>query len=170
MQNPFDPAYLTTVSATLGPLAWAFLALQAVGVGVGVYLRFFRQDSNVLRKTLLARLGMALLIVGGVGLLLGVLRSQNVPVFNQRYWFYLLLLAELGLAGYVAYYARRIYPQQLAQSQTTRGKSRRPAPRMPTSSSTSTPSHNGHGHTVPAESVQNTSRRSARQRRKRKQK
>jgi hypothetical protein len=170
MTNPFDPSYLAAASATLGPFAWAFLALQAAGIGAGLYLRFGRKDSNPLRKHLVSRLGLALLVVGGIGILLGVLRASDVAVFSQRYWFYLLLLVELGLAGYVAYYARSVYPRRLAaQQQASRGRGSARRSTLRTQSSSVTAGTNGRDHGDHAEPAHSSSRRESRQRRKRKQ-
>lgn len=167
MTNPFDPSYLGAASSILGPFAWAFLVLQAAGIVAGLYLLLGHKESNVVRKKLFARLGLALLVAGGIGIVLGVLRGNDVALFNRRYWFYLLLLAELGLAGYVVYFARTIYPRQLAQSQASRGKSSaRPALRTPSLQSQS--SSNGRTHADHPESVSGSSRRESRQRRKRK--
>lgn len=168
MTNPFDLAYLTA-SAALGPFGWAFLALQVLGIAAGLYLMFVRRDSNALRGRLLYRLGFSLLVVGGVGVLLGALRLGDVPVFNQRYWFYLLLLVELALAGYALYYARNVYPAQLAHSSTSRGKAasaRRPVARTLPSQPGQT-RQNGTTDATPVQPVQPSSRRGARRDRKR---
>lgn len=122
MTNPFDPTYLTTASPTFGPFAGSFLGLQIASSATGLYLAFARRDNNQFRHKLVVQLGLALIVGGGCGLLLSGLRLANLPVFNQRYWFYLLLLLEAALAGYALFYARTIYPRQLAQSQTVRGK------------------------------------------------
>lgn len=174
MTNPLDPGYLAT-SAPLGPLAWIFFVLQIAGIAGGVYLAFMRRDSNGLRQGLLQRLGYALLVAGGIGVLLGALRWGNVGVFTQRYWFYLLLLAEVGLASYVVYYARLVYPGQLARSHTNRGKggARPPAPRPVSLPAVSrSQATNGSGSTTDEHdeaAVVRGGRREARHRRKRKQ-
>lgn len=170
MTNPFDLDYILAASAALGPFAWTFLFLQAAGVGVGLYLRFIRSDRNTTRKLLLDRLGLLLIFMGGVGILLGVLRANAIAVFDRRYWFYLLLLVELGLAGYVVYYARTIYPRRLAEKLPSRSRSSPhrsvtsvTSPRKPTSSA------NGLKHPPAPPVTSSSSRREARQRRKRKQ-
>ncbi len=123
MPNPFDPSYVTIASVVFGPFEWVFFLLQFFVAGVGVYFAFMRSDSNALRKQLLSKLGTALLIVGGIGIIVGGLRLGNVAVFTQPFWFYIVLVAEIAVAGYAAYYARAIYPSQLRNSQTSRGKS-----------------------------------------------
>jgi hypothetical protein len=127
MTNPFDPAYLTTASPFFGPLAWIFFLLQIAGFGIGIYLVFLRRDSNAVREHALRRLGIIALGLGGIGMLVGALRLNNVGIFTQRFWFYLVLALELAAAAYAFYYARMIYPRELANSQTSRGKASRPS-------------------------------------------
>jgi hypothetical protein len=175
MNNPLDPTYLIT-PAVFGPLEWAFFILQVAGVAAGIYLAFLRKDNNRVRRGLLQKLGYALMALGGVGVLLGLLRLNQVAVFNQRYWFLLAGIADVILAGYVAYYSRAVYPRQLAQSHTSRGKASRQAPaRVPAASSSSSSSSasssagtNGHESSQEPEPVTRGGRREARQRRKRK--
>lgn len=129
MTNPFDPNYLATPSAQFGLFAWLFFALQIAGALAGLYIWYLRTDSNPVRKALWRQLGIGLAIIGGVGVLVGLLRLSNVPFFNLRFWFYLLLLVELGLGIYVLYFARTSYPQLVAAAQT--GRSRTTATRAP---------------------------------------
>jgi membrane protein implicated in regulation of membrane protease activity len=58
--------------------------------------------------------------MGSIGVFLAILRLANVAVFSQRYWFYLQLLVELGLAIYLVYYIRMVYPRLLERSQASR--------------------------------------------------
>jgi hypothetical protein len=167
MPNPFDPTYLTT-PALFGPVEWAFFLLQIAGVAGGIYLAYMRQDSNELRKKLLKQLGFALIAVGAVGVLLSFLRLNLVGIFGQPFWFLLLFAAELGLAIYVVYYARMVYPSQLAQSRTKRGRAsaRQSTARAPAGQSRSPNGESGEAHT---ETVGHRGgRREARHRRKRK--
>jgi hypothetical protein len=115
MTNPFDPAYLTAVSSSFGPLAWVFFLLQIAILGTGIYFGFIRKARDTFHQGLFSQLGIALMIAGGIGVVLGVLRLLNVGVFNQRYWFYLHLAIELGVAGYIAYYLRVVYPPLAAR-------------------------------------------------------
>jgi hypothetical protein len=170
MTSPFDISYLTTASPLFGPLAWVFFALQIAGMLVGIYLAFVRRDpANALRRSLLQRFGYALLVVGGLGVLVGVLRLADVGIFTQRFWFYLVLLVEVVLAGYVAYYARFRYRKQLSQTHTSRGK----APAAPARRSTAQPGQPrpANGRPLAEEEPQAAARggrREARHRRKRK--
>ena len=38
----------------------------------------------------------------------------DVPFFNLRFWFYLLLLLDIAVAAYVLYFARTQYPRLIA--------------------------------------------------------
>jgi hypothetical protein len=126
MTNPFDPNYLATPSAQFGVFAWIFFALQVAGAVAGLYIWYIRTDSNPVRKALWRQLGIGLTVIGGVGVLVGMLRLGNVPFFNLRFWFYLLLLVEVALGIYVAYFARTSYPRLIAAQV---GKARTAAPR-----------------------------------------
>jgi|HigsolmetaAR206D_1030411.scaffolds.fasta_scaffold18121_1 hypothetical protein len=116
MTNPFDPNYLAAESAQFGVFAWIFFALQIVALLAGLYIIYLRADTNQVRKRIWKQLGIGLAVIGGVGVVLGLLRLANVPIFNLRFWFYLLLLVELGLGAYAFYFSRTSYPQLIAQS------------------------------------------------------
>jgi hypothetical protein len=171
MPNPFDPSYLTQSSAAFGPFAWIFFLLQFLLVGAGFYYKAMRSDSNALRKQLLEQLGLALMIAGGIGIVLGGLRLGNVAVFAQRFWFYLVLVGELALGAYAAYYARNEYPRRLRVSQTQRGKSS--AKRQNAQVSSAPSSRNGNADAEMQETTagdQSRTRREARRERKRRKK
>jgi hypothetical protein len=129
MTNPFDPAYLTAVSSSFGPLAWVFFLFQIALLGAGIYIAFIRQVRDSFHRGLFSQLGIALMIAGGIGAILGVLRLFDVGVFNQRYWFYLHLAIELGLAGYIAYYLRVVYPPLAARRPQRGARQSNQAPR-----------------------------------------
>lgn len=116
MTNPFDPNYLAAASPEFGVFAWIFFALQIVALLAGLYIIYLRADTNQVRRRIWKQFGIGLAVIGGVGVLLGLLRLANVPIFNLRFWFYLLLLVELGLGAYVYYFSRTSYPQLIAQS------------------------------------------------------
>ncbi|MFQ3662561.1 MAG: hypothetical protein SNJ69_09240 [Chloroflexaceae bacterium] len=103
------------------------------------------------------QLGIALMILGGVGVLTGALRLLNVPVLNQRIWFWIQALIEVGVAAYVVYYMRNVLPG-LERAAASKGRGARPAPRVTG------------GDTVPEapRPVATTGRREARRERKRK--
>lgn len=101
---------LTTPAPTLGSLAWTFFILQILGVAAGAYLRFMHTERNIARQAFMQQLGIALMIIFGVGVLIGALRMLNVPVLNQPLWFYVQAVVELGMAGYIFYYMRSVLP------------------------------------------------------------
>jgi hypothetical protein len=104
-------SYLTTAEAQFGTLAWIFFISQILGVGAGLYLYFRHTERNPARQTFMRQLGIALLILGGVGVLSGVLRLLNVAPFTMRLWFWAQAVIELGVAGYVVYYMRQVLPR-----------------------------------------------------------
>lgn len=149
--------YLTMASPQFGTLAWLFFIGQIVAVGAGAYLYFVHTERNAARQTFMRQLAIALMIVGGVGIVLGVLRMLNVPVLNQRYWFYIQLVVELGIAGYVFYYTRSVLPELAKQASRNPVRPARPAVRA-VSEPTVPP---------PPRPIPTTSRREARRERKR---
>lgn len=173
MTNPFDPvAYLASTTTQLGALAWIFFLLQLIAIGVGVYLKFVRQDTKALRHSLLQNLGVALMGIGVVGVLLVALRLGSVSPFTQRYWLYILAMAEAAFASYVVYYVRSVYPARVAAqvaSRRSKGSQRKAAAPASQSSQAQNQSQNGSAQSDEASSSSaSRSRRSARRERKRK--
>lgn len=117
-------SYLTTPDPAFGPLAWMFFIIQILGVGAGAYLYFRHTERNPARQTFVRQLGIALMILGGVGVLIGALRLLNVPVFNQRIWFWIQAVVEAGVVIYVVYYMRSVLPG-LERAAATRGRGAR---------------------------------------------
>lgn len=103
-------SYLTTAEAQFGTLAWAFFISQFVGLSAGSYLYFRHTERNPARQTFMRQLGIALLILAGVGVLSGVLRLLNIAPFTMRLWFWAQAVIELGVAAYVVYYMRQVLP------------------------------------------------------------
>jgi len=155
-------SYMTTAVSFFGPLAWSFFIGQILGVGAGAYLYFMHSERNSARQTFMRQLGLALMILGGVGVALGALRLVNVPVLNQRFWLWLQLMVELGVAGYVFYYMRSVLPGLERAAASARG-GRTGAPRPPK------PIPGDAAHATPRP-VATTGRRDARRDRKRKSK
>lgn len=161
---------LTTPTATAGPLVWVFFASQVLVAAGGVYLVFVRQDTKALRKQALQRLGYAMLGLGALGIVVAGLYLSLVVPFNAPYWPVLVLIFEAALASFALYYARSIYPAQVAALvASTKGSRRVPPP----SASESLPS-SGKGPTspvaLPHTRSESSSRRDARRERKRKRK
>jgi hypothetical protein len=150
-------SYLTTPAPSFGPLAWLFFIAQILGVGAGAYLYFMHTERNAARQTFMRQLGIALMVLGGVGALMGSLRLLNVPYLNQRLWFWVQALVQLGVAGYVFYYMRNVLPGL----EKAAGRSGRPGvPRPPRGIPDAAP--------ATPRPVATTSRRDARRERKRK--
>lgn len=150
-------SYLTTAEAQLGSFAWVFLIGQILGVGAGAYLYFVHIERNAARQAFMRQLSLALMILGGVGVLLGALRLLNVPPFTLRLWFWAQALVELGVAGYVIYYMRQVLPGLEREARARSLKA--PQPRQARSAD---------GPPAPPRPVATTSRRDARRDRKRK--
>lgn len=153
-------SYLTTAASQFGPLAWIFFIGQILAVGAGAYLNFMHSERNPARQTFMRQLGIALMIVGGVGVLFGVLRMVNVPTMNMRLWFWVQAVLELGVAGYVIYYMRSVLPGLEREARARGGRASAPRPPRPIPS----------GDPAPAtpRPVATTGRREARRERKRK--
>nr|WP_238530505.1 hypothetical protein [Oscillochloris trichoides] len=97
-------------AAGFGTLAWIFFLLQLSGVVAGAYFYYAHTERNLARYTFFRQVGLALLILSGVGLLAAILRLVGVPVISQRLWFWILLLVELAAAGYMTFYMRKVLP------------------------------------------------------------
>lgn len=152
-------SYLTTAAPQFGPLAWIFFLVQILGAGAGAYLYFAHTERNPARQTFMRQLGISLMILGSIGVVLGALRMLNVPVLNQRLWFWVQAVIELGVAGYVAYYMRSVLPA-LERSTSGRGK--------PAASRASRPVGGANPTPATPRPVATTGRRDARRDRKRK--
>jgi hypothetical protein len=158
-------AYLTTPTGAFGGLAWAFFVVEAVAALAGIYLVFLRQDTHPIRGAALRRLGLALLVLGGLGVLFGALRLAAVGPFTMPIWFYLVALLEVVLAAYALYYGLTNYPAQMAdyeQSTRSAGSRRvaRPQPALQTNG------NGGVAYSAPRPAA-TTGRRDARRDRKR---
>jgi hypothetical protein len=151
-------SYLTTAAPVFGPLAWVFFIAQILAVGAGAYLFLMHRERNPARHTFMRQLAVALLILGGVGVLLGALRLLNLPVLNQHLWFWIQLLVELAVGGYVAYYYLRVLP----------GLERASAGRPRSSARPGSRSLAGDAVPTPPRPIPTTGRRDARRDRKRK--
>lgn len=156
-------SYLTTPAGEFGGLEWGFLVVEGVIALAGVYLAFLRNDAHPVRHAALRRLGWALLLLGGLGVIFAVLRLAAIDPFRMPIWFVLVGLAELVLVGYALYYRQVRYPAELAAyEQRTRGairRSARPQPMLQT---------NGNGVALSGPpALATTSRRDARRDRKR---
>ena len=156
--------YLTTPTGEFGGPQWVFLIVEGVATLVGLYLAFLRSDPQPVRQAVLRNLGFALLILGALGVLAGVLRFAAVEPFTMPIWCYIVGLLEAVLAVYALYHWQVRYPeQQAAYAQQARSStSRRVVRPQPALESNG----NGVSYASPRP-VATTSRREARRDRKR---
>ena len=119
-----DPlTYLTTFSTDFGALEWVFFIAQLAVAGAGVYLAFLRADSHPVRAAANRQLGVALVAIGGLGVLFGVLRLAGVEVFTMPIWFTIVTVLEAILAIYALYYVMSVLPARLtAYEEANRGR------------------------------------------------
>jgi len=115
----FLPGYWWTDPGTTldGPAVAAFAIVLAVAfvLAIVVWLLAPRlAPENRLHQRLIARLAKWVLGFSAVGLLLLLFRWQIVPFLSKRLWLFLWFAGVFGGIGYVVYYWRRVYPQQLA--------------------------------------------------------
>jgi hypothetical protein len=135
-----DPVtYLTTPQTGAGALEWVFFAAQVLVAIAGVYLAFLQRSQHPVRARAQRQLGYALLAVGLVGAVVGALRIGGVMPFTMPVWIAVATLFNVLLAGFALYYARAVYPAQLAAyEQASRGRSGRPGSRTQVGSAANT--------------------------------
>jgi hypothetical protein len=122
--------YLTTPAGEFGGLEWGFLVVEGLIALGGLYLAFLRNDTHPIRGPALWRLGLALLALGGLGVILAALRLAAIDPFRMPIWFAVVGLAELVLAVYALFYRQTRYSAALAAyEQSARGAPRRSSPR-----------------------------------------
>jgi hypothetical protein len=118
--------YLTTPTSDFGGAEWVIFGAESGAVLAGIYLAFLRRDSHPIRGGALRRLGLALVVLGGLGVIFGVLRLAAVEPFTMPVWVYGVGLIEIALAVYALSYRWVRYPAQLAEfEQATRNASGR---------------------------------------------
>jgi vacuolar-type H+-ATPase subunit I/STV1 len=122
--------YLTTPAGEIGGLEWGFLVAEGAAALIGVYLAFLRNDMHPIRGAALRRLGLALLALGGLGVIFAALRLAAIDPFNMPIWFVAVGVVELALAAFALFYWQTRYPAALAAyEQSARGGVRRSAAR-----------------------------------------
>ncbi len=110
-----DPIYFTTPTTNFGPAEWVFfLASFAVLCG-GIFFGLLRTDQNALRLRALRQLGYAMLAVGAIGILIGLIRLVGVAI--APFWFTISTVLLLLVGAYGAYLALVQLPQQIAAAQ-----------------------------------------------------
>jgi hypothetical protein len=113
--------YITTPASDFGGPEWVIFVAESAMVLVGIYLAFLRRDSHPVRGVALRRLGLALVVLGALGVIFGALRLAAVEPFTMPVWVYGVGLIEIGLAVYALFYRWVRYPARLAElEQATR--------------------------------------------------
>ncbi len=90
-----------------------FIFAVVLGGSISLFLRrekLAAGKSELLR--LMTRIAIAGMAVGGVGVVLTLARFLAIPVLSMRILLYLTIVAAVGLAIYLIYYTRRVYPRR----------------------------------------------------------
>lgn len=161
--------YFIEADVPFGSISWAMLFVWAITLGVGMYLLLSYRDKNPIRTRFLQRVGLIEAILGGVGVVLLVLKLVGVDVLEWRLWGWLVALAWIGYTAYAAYVYNTRLPVQMATARpmrTTRAPAGRSGARTYAVSGNSAPAE-------PKEPraprpVATTTRREARREKKRK--
>ena len=120
MGDLFDPQDLLAVpyaDEVFGPLAIVYLIIFIAGFLTATALYFrppARLKDHALRRRLSGRIAQAFMWAFGVGLVFFAFRVMGLPGLGIRLWLYVTALGVAGVLGYVVYYLRRHYPEQLA--------------------------------------------------------
>lgn len=125
--NPLDWRFLTSAprdpAIKMGPFAYVYLILMLGLIGGGIYgyrvLRPRFKNTNTVWYKAVARFAQPAIWIGVIGLLFLLARLVELDFFNMRLWFYLTLVAALGLAGWFFYWYRDSYPKEIAKFQKT---------------------------------------------------
>lgn len=117
--------YLTTFTAEFGALEWLYMVAQIALVVAGAYLVFLRAEPHPIRREASRTLGYALLAVGALGVLFGILRLVPVELFTMPIWFTIATVLEVVLAAYAAYHLFSLLPGRVAAYDEANRKSGR---------------------------------------------
>jgi hypothetical protein len=101
------------------PIYYAYAAFFLIVLGVGAYGYFFVRPTfgNKLRRHYAQLLSVGAMILGGVGVVLIILRFLTVPYVSARALTYFWLVITVIYAIYVVYFLNRIQPRRLRQYQ-----------------------------------------------------
>jgi hypothetical protein len=119
-----DPVtYLTTVTTDFGALEWVFFIAQVALAVAGVYLTFLRAEPHAIRRAVSRNFGYALLGLGALGVILGMLRLAPVALFTMPIWFAIATVLEAILAIYAVYFILAVLPARVAAyNEANRGR------------------------------------------------
>ena len=155
--NPFDWNYLTSPpdEPKFGPFGWFYVVFMLALTVAGIYFYFIKRPqwkrTNAVWHRAANRFAQPAIWIGVIGLLFALTRLVSLDFFNLRIWFYVMLLSALALFGWIVYWYRTSYPNEMARYRKTLkarqylpGKARttspatRPAPTAPAGRSTTT--------------------------------
>lgn len=128
-----DPAHLFDPNP--GPpsavyFVYAAIFLIVLGVGAYGYFVVWPTFGNRLRRYYADILSRGAMIVGGIGLVIVVLRFLTVPVVSARILVYFWLVVTVAYSVFVVYFLYRIQPQRLREYQDAYTRAQfRPRPR-----------------------------------------
>jgi hypothetical protein len=123
--NPFDWNFLTSspTDPSIGIFAIIFGILMVVLIVGATYayrvLRPRWKATNPALYKAVPRFGQPALWIGVLGLIFIVFRLVQLDFLNKRFWLYLVGLALLGLLGWILYWYRTSYPNEIAKFQKT---------------------------------------------------
>jgi hypothetical protein len=123
--NPFDWNFLTSspTDPSIGIFAILFGILMVVLIVAAVYayrvLRPRWKNINPALYKAVPRFGQPALWIGVLGLIFIVFRLVQLDFLNKRFWLYLVGLGLLGLLGWILYWYRTSYPNEIAKFQKT---------------------------------------------------
>lgn len=171
--NLFNPDYLLAANAPFDALGWGLFIVHIAVLLAGLYFAFLRQGGNVLKQQRLRQLGYLATGLGGIGALFGGLWLGGVAPFTMPIWSVVTMVVVVAAGAYVAYYARVVYPRELSNIHTSRGKARTANERLKSTrpvANRSAMSDNHSNGVDEDDQLVRGGRRESRQRRKRKSK
>lgn len=112
--------YFIEPNVPFGGISTAMALIWAVTLGIGIYLLRSYRDNNPIRTRFLQRVGLIEAILGGVGLVLLLLKLIGVDVLEWRLWGWLVALAWLGYTAYAIYAYTTRLPVQIATTRPMR--------------------------------------------------
>lgn len=98
---------------------FVYAAIFAIVLGVGAYGYFAVRPtfSNKLRRQYAQVLSTGAMIIGGVGLVIVILRFLTIPFLSARILVYFWLLVTLAYVVFVVYFLYRVQPRRLREYQ-----------------------------------------------------
>jgi hypothetical protein len=113
-----------------GPRSYLALFIWVIALAVGFYLYNMWQERNAVRMRFMRGLGLGLLIAGGVGVVLMLLRGINIPVVSWPLWGYLAMLGTLAFLAWAGWFYANKLPALVAAAGRQGGRMGAPANRQ----------------------------------------